>query len=207
MTVSGVHPGVIREGVKETGDHAIEQGCEPIGIALGIAHPTREQAVPAEQVGMPLGIVVEQGDGSRGMAHQVNGPKSAVANGDEIPIGYRDVGWHLDGWRIENTRVAGGASLFDDLRQGLPVIGVTMSGHDRIETIRSNEGEQAIRIGCRVDEHLGSGLPASQQVGIVVMGPDRDLGEHERWQLADVRRSADPYLAGIHWPSLRPVRA
>jgi hypothetical protein len=48
-------------------------------------------------------------------------------------------------------------------------------GHDGVQRPRADQVEQALRLGRGVDEHPVAGLPAGQEVGVVVHLTDTDL--------------------------------
>ncbi len=72
-----------------------------------------------------------------------------------------------------------GARRCHDRAEGLPVVGMAMGGDDCLDPIVADEAEQGIRLGRGVDEHLLARLPAAQQVGVVVIGPHGQLGQHQ----------------------------
>jgi hypothetical protein len=60
------------------------------------------------------------------------------------------------------------------------------------------EYEQSLGFRGGVDEDRVTGLPASEEIGIVVVRPDGKLADDEHGELANVGRSRDCHGTGIH---------
>jgi len=78
--VAGVDQGVVRQAVEQTRRHPVEQRTKCVGIAPGVPDPTGEQGIPAEDMGGSVGVAVNQGQGARGMADQVDGLQGYLAH-------------------------------------------------------------------------------------------------------------------------------
>ena len=84
------------------------------------------------------------------------------------------------------------------------MVGVAVGRDQQVEPAGPDQVEEHVRFGGRVDQELGAGGPAAQQVAVVVHGAHGHLGEHQVGQLPHLSRTAhlDPSRVSRHGPSL-----
>src|SRR5699024_1252627 len=84
-SVSGIDPRVIGHRPEHTLLHIAEQ-CPKVLVGPGPTDTTGKEAVPGEQVGVPLGVVITQSDRPRGVPPKVEHGERTVTDGDTAPV-------------------------------------------------------------------------------------------------------------------------
>src|SRR5690606_7312679 len=128
-------------------------------------------------------VVVDEGDRAGRVPHQVAGGQLVLADPDGVAVVDEHVRLDRDPLGVVAAGVGSGAGGLDDGGERLPVVPVPVGGHDGRDAVRADQLQQRLRLRGGVDQELLAGLAAAQQVGVVVHGADRDLGDHQVGQL------------------------
>jgi hypothetical protein len=118
-----------------------------------------------------------------------------------------DVGRDRDPLRIGATGQRSRAGRGHHLGERLPVVPVLMGRHDLPECAVTDERQQRRRVVRRVHEQPFAGLPAGEQVRVVVHRPHRHLADRQRRELLDVGAAATPYRTGVAHSCLPDIRS
>jgi hypothetical protein len=138
-------------------------------------------------------VAAQMDDLQRGLAHLDGG---AVLGG----LGDR----HGEGLGVERVGRDGGAGGLHQLLKGHPVVLVAVRGHDAGERGVADQFQEARGLVGGVDEQPLAGRGATQQIGVVVVRPDRHLGDGQPGQLADLGLAADLDDSRVAHVRLRP---
>ena len=121
------------------------------------------------------------------------------ANGDPVTVLDQlvDRQWQVAG--IEGVRERRSLGDADDRLERRPVVLVVMGGDDpgEVASTAVDLPQQGGRVGSRVDEDGFSGTGAAQQVGVVAVTTDQDLGDRQAGDLALLDRAGRSDLAGV----------
>src|ERR1700739_3442947 len=90
--VAGVDPGFVGQDVEDLLHDGVVEGCEAVGVLLRVADSAGEEAVAGKEVGVALGVVVEEGDRAWGVAGQVDYPEGEGAYVDRFAVAQAEVG-------------------------------------------------------------------------------------------------------------------
>ena len=197
MPVAWVDPGLIWQFSEELGLHPVEQGLEAGWIPPGVAHSTRKQAVPGEQVGWAFGIVVDEGDGTIGVPDQMDHPQAQFPDLQDTAFLEHHVGWHRDPRSINRMGHGGGPGGCHDLGERIPMVLMLVGGDHRLQGV-AGQRDQSRRFGCGIDQRLLACIPATQEVGVVVEVAHGQFVDDQLGKFAHITRAADCHSAGIH---------
>ena len=132
------------------------------------------------------------------MPLEVDGRKSKVTDGDHVtfmdPILDRDI----DRVGVGLVRVDRRTGSFGDGRERSPMVVVTVGGDDRREAVGTDEIKQSLGLCRRVDQHLGTGVGAAEQIGVVVHLANGELADGQVRQFADLGGTAYADVSGVH---------
>jgi NADPH:quinone reductase len=200
LAVTGVHPGAVRQ----LGEHplleVVHELAEPLRVVLGVAGPAREQRIAREQVrpaGQLASRVVVERDAAGSVAAQVDDGQLGIADRDRVAVPDQVGDGHRQRARV---RGMGGRPCPGCLLNGLqrrPVVPVLVRGDDPGQRGAADQPQQRVGVVRGVDQQQFPGARGPQQIGIVVDGPDRNLGDGEARKLPGVGRPADADLARV----------
>src|SRR5690606_24400471 len=212
VAVAGVDPGLVRQYVEDLGLDVVDQAGERLRILVGVADTAREQAVAGEDVRMPVRVVVDEGDGARRVPDQVPCGEFDLPDPEGVAVVDQHVGRYGDALGVVTAGVGAGAGGGHHLGERLPVVPVPVGGDDGGDAVVADRAEQRAGVVGRVDQQLLVGGPATQQIGVVVHGADRDLGDHQVLEFVHVGWAADRHPTAVrhgrqpiaHGPRGRP---
>jgi hypothetical protein len=165
--------------------------------ALGLADPAREQGVAGQDVaGRQL-----EGDAALGMAGGVQHGDRVAADGQGVAVLQHPVGGDPDlvgdGLGVGPVGAVPDVVGLEDSGQGLDVVGVAVGGDDPGQGHALQQLQQPLGLVGRVDQQGVVGLGVAQQVGVVLVRPDVQLGHLEGAARVAVRWPAPVDVGGV----------
>ena len=185
LAVPRVHPRLVGQAAEYLGHHAVIQRGEALRVLLRVADAAGEQAVAGEQVRLRRPGVAQR-DAARRVADQVDHRQRRVAERDRVSLVDQFVRCHRDARRVRRVRHGHGAGRRAHLFERLPVVGMLVRGHDPLDRHVADHLEQPLGLGGRVDEQPLASAGAAQQIGVVLVRPDGDLGHRHAIDLPRV---------------------
>src|SRR3569833_2973575 len=196
LAVAGIDPGLVRQRPEDALLEVVHEPGEQLGVTPGVAGAAGEEAVAGEQV-RGVAVVVAQCERAGRVPAQVDDGQRAAADLDRAAV--------LDRLGDRQRQCLGVVRVGDQARvsgvdhggEAVPVVLVAVRRDDARERTGADEPEQPVRLGRGADQDLFAGGRTAEQIGVVVVGADGQLGDRQSGEFSYVGAAADLDVACV----------